>query len=160
MDVQLLAADAVPFVPSRLARPSFSTGISRATAATLVRAFCSCPRCEAAIDPDVRDSQQEDRDVVWASRETPRTNPHTCPECHAPVRILAEEKTLSVVGEEYLSDELPDTPDTDVEPDATIYYVPVDGPDSDTYLRVNSFQLMLSVEGDDHEPAETTTRRA
>jgi hypothetical protein len=138
-----LDPSAVDFVPNRIHNP-FRSKLVPAVASSLIRSFATCPECGAGIDPDVTDAIAEDNDVVWASRSPPKRNsPHTCHECGAEINILVEEKAFGVVGPRHLPDSLPELTDTDA---ADVYYIRTTE-DGDSYLRINTHQIMLTTLG-------------
>lgn len=139
----ILQPSDVSFSAKRMAMPSPSDGIVPSTASVLIREFESCPNCDADLDPDVTDAKAEDRDVVWADRVF-GSSYHTCDDCGAKLKILAEEKAFGVIGE----NQIPDDYDEDV-----LYFVKV--PDSNSVLMVNTFQLMIHVaEANSEEPVD------
>ena len=130
--INVLDADDVGFVPERMAKPDYYDGIAPSVAANVVREFGECPRCEHDIDPDVTDAVHVDRDVEWTDQGGRHTSPHTCENCDATLRILAEEKLFGTIGYPRLPDSMSDD----------VYFVRFD--DGRQYNVVNTHQLFIT----------------
>jgi DNA-directed RNA polymerase subunit RPC12/RpoP len=128
-----------------LARSSLGDGIKRPKASIIAEVFAECADCGKSIKPRLPYSEEEDRDVVWDDRVSGSSNVD-CPSCGANNRVLVEEKAFGIIS----ADRLPD----EAEEHENLIYIPVgcenweDGVDvrerADTYLRINTYQVMVN----------------